>query len=202
MIIVDPAEIAEVKARRVGAGEWSREEMWDGVPYMPPMPNNEHQLLTLRLASAFAEIVGWDRGDQALPAVNVSDRADGWPQNHRGPDGVVYLAGNPAIDHGTHWQGGPDFLVEIMSPGEEPTAKFGFYAAVNTREVLIVDRYPWAVELFRLRDGALVSAGRSDLSNPAEVTSGVLPLAFRLVPGEPRPRVGVRHTGTGQTWPA
>lgn len=61
--------------------------------------------------------------------------------------------------------GGPDLAVEIISEGEDPHAKFAFYAAVNTREVLVVERDPWAAELFTLLDGQLVSAGRSDVGN-------------------------------------
>jgi Uma2 family endonuclease len=139
---------------------------------------------------------------RAYMGVNISDCGDNWLDNFRCPDICVFMPGTVAVNHGTHWHGGPDFLIEIMSPGEDPYAKFGFYAAVNTREVLIVDRYPWAVELFQLQGGQLVTAGRSDLANPAEVASGVLPLAFRLQPGADRPTIQIRHTGTGRTWTA
>ena len=88
-----------------------------------------------------------------------------------------------------------------MSPGEDPHAKLDFYAAVGTREVLIVDRYPWALELFQLRNGRLESAGRSDVANPTSLASGVLPLSFRLVPDPKRPRIELTH-GDGRTWKA
>ena len=93
-------------------------------------------------------------------------------------------------------------MVEIISDGERPDAKFGFYAAVNTREVLIVNRDPWYVELFQLHGGRLTSAGRSDAANPAAVASSVLPLTFRLGEGPRRLVVEVTHTTTGQNWNA
>jgi Uma2 family endonuclease len=178
------------------------DEVWEGVLIVPPLPNNEHQEVQLALAMPFYHVVVTGNLGHAYPGVNVSDRATGWKSNYRGPDVVVYLHSNPAVNHGTHWQGGPDFLVEIRSPGERPHDKFTFYESVNTREVLIVDRDPWAVELFRLTGGKLVSVGRSDLANPAVLASAVVPLTFRLVPGQPRPRVEVVHPPTGRRWEA
>lgn len=43
----------------------------------------------------------------------------------------MYLAGSKAKDSGTHWVGGPDILVEITSPGEDPRQKLDFYAKVK-----------------------------------------------------------------------
>lgn len=123
-------------------------------------------------------------------------------QNYRIPDAVVYLASNPALDRNSHWVGGPDLAVEIVSPGEDPHEKLDFYAGINTRELLIVDRNPWSLELYQLASGQLQLAGRSDLSDPAVLASGVLPLTFQLQPATPRPRIVVAHIPTGQTWTA
>ncbi len=188
--------------RRRAAREAHREnrwdECWDGVLVMAPLPNDEHQELQLAFCIPLFEAVAG--AGRVRPGVNVSDRAAGWPHNYRGPDAVVYLDTNPAVNHGTHWEGGPDFLVEIISHREDPQAKFDFYAAVGTREVLILERDPWAVELYQLRGGRLVLAGRSDLASPAVVASGVLPLTFQLQPGTPRPTVAVAHTADGRRW--
>ncbi len=175
-------------------------ETWDGVDTLPPMPNTQHQLLVNRLASAFSSVIDWDAGEVCYPGANLSDRVAGWAQNYRCPDVLVYLASNPAVDHGTHWVGGPDLLVEIISEGEDPHAKFDFYAAVRTREALIVERDPWALELFTLQGTALVSAGRSELGNDVTLTSAALGLTFKLVAGTARPRIEVTHTATGNAW--
>jgi hypothetical protein len=85
-----------------------------------------------------------------------------------------------------------------VSPGEDPRQKNEFYAKVGTREVLIVDRDPWSVELYQLRSGKLVLAGTSNAANPVVLTSGVLPLTFEVRPGTPRPTILITHTATGR----
>ncbi|MFO0849460.1 MAG: Uma2 family endonuclease [Gemmataceae bacterium] len=202
VLILDPLKASEFAARRAAEGNDHWDEVWNGRLVVPPLPNNEHQQIQFLLGAPFLEAVIGPGLGQVFAGVNISDRATGWDQNYRGPDLVVYLATNPAVNHGTHWQGGPDFLVEIISPGEKPRAKFGFYESVSTREVLIVHRDPWYLELFGLVGGKLVSAGRSDLANPQLLTSGVVPLTFRLSPGTDRPRIEVTHPPTGRTWSA
>lgn len=202
VLILDPYLARDFVAARHASGGDQFDEVWDGRIVVPPMPNNEHFRLVTKLVEPFSAVIDWDRGDQALPGGNVSDRDDGWQHNYRNPDILVALAGGAAIDRGTYWRGGPDLVVEIISPGENPHDKFGFYAQVSTREVLIVDRDPWALELYQLCGGKLVLAGRSDLSNSAVLTSSVLPLTFRLVAGQSRPRIEVVHPPTGRRWEA
>jgi Uma2 family endonuclease len=196
MLVLDPAIQREFHDR------YERfTETWDGVDVVPPLPNDEHQEVQFNFAFPLADAVVEPKLGVVRMGVNVTDRKTGWSKNFRGPDLVVYLVTNPAVNHGTHWEGGPDFLVEIISDGEDPHAKFDFYAKVNTREVLIVERDPWAVELFQLAGGKLVSAGRSDLANGLVLASGVLSLTFRLIAGTPRPQVEVTNTATGRQWP-
>jgi len=206
VLITDPVYEERIRAELENSAEKRRDEVWDGVLVVPPLANNEHQRIVMGLAYAFASVVDLAT-DAVLPGCNVSDREADWRFNYRDPDIAVYLAGNPARDCGTHWCGGPDLLVEVVSPGEDPRQKLDFYAKVSTREVLIMDRVPWALELYRLQAGKMVLVGRSDgadlgEANPGELGSVVLPLTFRLQTGTPRPVVVVRHTATGQTWTA
>ncbi len=201
VLITDPVYEEKIRAELENAAEKRRDEVWDGVLVVPPLANNEHQRIVMDLAYAFASVV--NRGtDVVLPGCNVSDRETDWRFNYRDPDIAVYLSGNPARDCGTHWCGGPDLLVEVVSPGEDPRQKLDFYAKVNTREVLVVDRDPWALELYQLQAGKMVLVGRSDAADPAELGSAVLPLTFGLQSGTARPVVVVTHTATGQTWTA
>jgi Uma2 family endonuclease len=112
----------------------------------------------------------------------------------------VYLPGNPAEDRDTHWFGGPDFAVEVVSAYDHSREKLPFYATVGVRELLLVYRKPWRLELYRLGDGALGLAGTSDLSSPALLTSTVLPLSFRLTAGSPRPRIEATRPQDQRTW--
>ncbi len=170
---------------------------------MSPLANNEHQQIIGRLTSCFEVVIADSGLGITQPGANVSDLAEGWAKNYRCPDVVVYLNANTAIDHDTHWQGGPDFAVEIVSRYDRSREKFDFYAKVNTRELLIVDRYPWSLELYRLNeDGLFDLVGRSTVEEPDVLASQVLPLTFRLESGERRPRISMIHTDGVQSWSA
>ena len=132
----------------------------------------------------------------ASASATLTDRTPNWKSNYCNPDAVVFLNGNSAVNHDTHWVGGPDLAVEVISPCETPLAKFAFYAAVGTRELLLVHRKPWKLELYALSDGKLRLAGAS----PGVVTSTALGLTFQLVEGTPRPRIAVTHPATGGAW--
>ncbi len=178
----------------------SRTECWDGVEVMASPANNEHQRLVMRLAEICSSLLDWDRGEASLPGANLSDRVEDWESNYRCPDVLVYLKGNPAVEHVTHWVGGPDFLVEILSNGENPTAKFDFYSSVQALEILIVERFPWALELFQLRDGQYVSTGRTRVGSSVALTVQALGLTFQLKPGSKRPLIEVQHLASGKKW--
>ena len=71
---------------------------------------------------------------------------------------------------------------------------------VGVRELLLVDRDPWVLELYRLDDGRLKITGRSTLERPDVLPSNVLPVAFRLIPGDERPGIKVMHVDGVQKW--
>lgn len=196
-ILLDQGTIRELYDQRAAAASWPLDEVWDGVLVLLPHIDNDHQRIKVALCAAVSEVV---EGTIRYGA-NVSDRSD-WMTNFRCPDVVAYLPGNPAVSHDTHWVGGPDFLVEVLCPGERRDDKLGFYASVNTREVLIVNRKPWSLELYRLRGKKLVLADCSVLPKSAVLKSQVLPLTFQLRRGKKRPRIEVVHPSTGTRWEA
>jgi Uma2 family endonuclease len=202
VLILDPYLARDFVAAREASGSDRFDEVWEGRVVVPPMPNDEHQEIQFNLLMPLGTVVAEPNEGKVRAGVNVTDRHPNWTENYRGPDVVVYLNSNPAINHGSHCQGGPDFLVEIISPGEKPYDKFDFYEKVNTREVMIITRDPWAVELHELRGGKLVLVGRPDLFNSTVLTSSVLPLTYRLVTGQSRPRIEVVHPPTGRRWEA
>lgn len=202
VLVTDPEWAAQIAAQREpsDADKWN--EVWDGVLVMPTLPNDEHQELQCLIMLPLTLLYEVPKLGKVRAGVNVTDRHPDWMHNFRGPDVVLYLPENPAENRGTHWVGGPDFLVEIISPGDLAWDKLEFYAEVGTREVLIVDRDPWQLELYQLRNGVLEPSGKSDLENPAILPSAVLPITFQLQPGATRPVIQMVHTGTGQTWTA
>lgn len=202
VMILDPFLEERIRADRLKQETSRYDEVWEGVLVAAPVPNNDHRWIVMNISYAFMSVVNPLIGDRVLPGTNVSDRDADWKSNYREPDIVVYLAGNPAKNSITHWVGGPDLAVEIVSPGEDPHAKLEFYAKVNTREVLIVDRDPWSLELLQLQGGKLVLAGKSQVEKPDLLMSGVLPLMFELLAGTPRPMIVMTQTKTKQTWTA
>jgi Uma2 family endonuclease len=177
-------------------------EVWNGVTVMSPLPNDEHQDLQVGFVVALAAIIRATGTGYVRAGVNVAQTHEKWDKNYRAPDVVVYLNTTTAINHDTHWEGGPDFLVEIISPGEDPLAKHEFYAAVKTHEVLNVLRNPWGLELFRLEDGKLQLVGRSEVGNDTVLSAESVGLTFRLVAGAPRPIIRITHPATAQQWNA
>src|SRR5207248_1068970 len=151
--------------------------------------NPHHQAIVSWLIFILQTLIGTTGMGQVVPGVNVSDRDADWTHNYRCPDLAVFLRGGSAKRRASHWQGGPDFAVEIASPYDRVREKLPFYETVGVRELLVIDRDPWALELYRLEGGTLRLAGRSTLEQPTDLASTVVPLSLRLTPGEPRPRI-------------
>jgi Uma2 family endonuclease len=200
LTVTDPAQVRRIKADREATGLDRRDEMWEGIYVMSPLANFEHQAFIGELVIILASVRELVGGGSILPGVNISDRVEGWHKNYRIPDVAVYLNGNPARNCGTHLCGGPDFAVEILSEGDLARRKLDFYAKVNTREILFLDRDPWALELYRLAEGKLGLVGISTPDVPGLLASQVLPLTFRLVPGEGRPTIEVARRDGGPSW--
>jgi Uma2 family endonuclease len=203
--ITDPDVERELKAERQASGGDRFDEVWEGVYFMPPLANNEHQFFQIQLALAFQSALGSLTRGTVYPGVNVSDREKGWKRNYRCPDVAVFMAGCKAKNCGTHWLGGPDFAVEIVSPKDRSREKLPFYASVGVRELLLIDRQPWSLELFRLRGKELVSRGRSTPQQPNILESSVLPVSMRFLPAERNASNGrgrPRSNGKKQTRPA
>jgi Uma2 family endonuclease len=199
-LIIDPVLEQRVREARKLSGGDRYDEVWEGVYIMAPLANNEHQELALDIASALRQATR-PLGARVAQGANVSDDSDDWEHSYRCPDVVVFLAGTAAQDRKTHWYGGPDLAVEIVSKGDRSREKFEFYAGVNTREVLIVDRFPWKLELFRLRDGTFQPVGTS--TDPSvRLASEVAPVTFHLAPAAQRPEVIITHRQTDQVWTA
>jgi Uma2 family endonuclease len=200
LVVTDPDLTERLIAERQASGGDRFDEVWEGTYVMAPIADNEHQNLAGRLTHAFLAILGPDTKAQVLPGTNVSDREDQWEHNYRCPDVAVFLPGTTARDLGTHWLGGPDLAVEIRSPGDRSLGKLSFYASIGVRELVVIDRQPWSVELYRLIKAELNLVARLEPGDGSTVTSEVLSAMFRLIPASPRPTIEVAHRETGQRW--
>jgi Uma2 family endonuclease len=199
VLVIDQGVENRLRAEREETGADRFDEVWEGTYIMAPLPNNEHQNLQLEIAMALRQATA-AIGAQVFPGVNISDSIEAWERNYRCPDAVVFLPSTSAKDCGTHWFGGPDLAVEIVSPNDRTRKKLPFYSSIGTRELFILDRDPWSLQMHRLRAGKLKRIATSTPNNPAILASAVLPLTFQLVPNPARPRLIITHRDTGQTW--
>lgn len=199
-LITDPGLEERIRAQRAEWGGDRYDEVWEGTYMMTPLPNLEHGEIQMALGIVFRAALGFSHPAKIYPGVNVSDRADDWTKNYRCPDVAVVFPGSIAQQREAYFLGGPDFVVEITSPYDRSRDKTAFYGQVGVRELLLVDRNPWALELYQLHDGRLELAGRSRLEQPDVLQSAVLPLMFRLIPGEARPRIEACHADGVQKW--
>jgi Uma2 family endonuclease len=170
------------------------DEVWDGVYVMPSMPTLEHQELVHSLGVISDTVVRRPGLGKVYPGANVSDRAASWKKNYRVLDLVIVLKDGRAVCRSTHVQGGPDFLVEIESPGDDTEEKVPFYGKIGVRELLIIHRDERTLRLLRLHGEELVLVKPTSLAGKDWLVSEVLPLAFRRMVRQGTPRTQVRRT--------
>jgi len=199
-LITDPELERQIRERRSQRGVDWHDEVWEGTYVMNPLANLEHSEIQAGLVVAIRAALGLSHPAKVYPGVNVSDRAEGWTENYRCPDVAVIFPENPGRNCDSYFLGGPDFLVEVMSPHDQSREKIAFYSDVRVRELLLINRNPWALELYRLQGAQLELTGQSRLEQPDALASSVLPVTFRLVAGEDRPRIEVRHVDGIQEW--
>ena len=111
----------------------------EGVLHMPPAPTPDHQDLEGSLEVYLR--IHWAREIRAKVYHNVNvAAAGGWPNDYRIPDLVLLLPGCAAVRKDAYFEGPPDVVVEIHSPGDESFDKLPFYAALGVAEVWIIER--------------------------------------------------------------
>jgi Uma2 family endonuclease len=198
-LVLDPSLEEELKRERALTGADRYDEVWDGVYVMAPLANNEHQFLAFQLAMAIAAGLRIPDDGLVFAGCNVSDQKVNWTRNYRCPDVAAILKGNPAQDRHTHWFGGPDFAIEIISPQDRTRDKFDFYFKVGVRELLIVDRRPWKLELYRNDGESLAPVDNCPHTRPKPLDSQVIPFRFTLAAGKPRPTLVVIRRTDGHT---
>ena len=200
MLINSPELEDQIIADRRERGIDKFDEVWDGVYVMAPIANNEHQNIVGKLSRFLGNLIEDSGLGIVQPGANVSDQEVDWTKNCRVPDILVFLNGNTAEDRDTHWFGGPDFAVEIVSPKDRSREKLDFYASVGVRELLLIDRNPWQLELFRLTNGRLESASIATETNLHVIESHIVPITLRLTPGKKRPAIIATSGDDSRSW--
>jgi Uma2 family endonuclease len=200
LLVTDPLFEESLRAEREASGADRYDEVWDGVYVVSPNPNIDHQEIVANLTGVFLQLLGWNRREKVFAGVNVSDRTDDWKQNYRVPDVAVFLENTRASNRDTYWLGGPDFLIEVESAHDKSREKLPFYASVGVREVLIVERQPWALSLYRLDGSEMALVARVTPDDALATESTVLPVKFRLIDAQPRPWIEVSRLDGSEQW--
>jgi Uma2 family endonuclease len=201
-LVIDPDLESRLKAERQLTGADRYDEVWEGIYMMSPLADFEHQQIQSNLVVVIRTAIGFGNKSDVLAGVNVSDRDGEWMQNYRCPDVAVYFPETTAVIREAHTVGGPDFAVEIISRHDRSRQKLDFYASVGVGELLLIDRHPWSLELYRLdaTTRSLLLAGRCTADHPHDLPSRLLPLTFTLTPASPRPTILVTHHDSPARW--
>jgi Uma2 family endonuclease len=199
-LIVDPRVSERLIEERRAHGADHFDEVWEGVYVMAPAPNDEHQELSTRLARPLLEMIEDPGLGVVRIGINLASDPDNWEDDYRVPDVTVFLKNSPAVCHGTFWSGPPDFVVEIISPWDKTREKLDFYSKIGAREVLLVDRDPWHLELYRLQGTGLALVANVSPGEAKPIESQVLPMRLRLILGEPRPTIEIFALDLNRSW--
>ncbi len=199
-LIVDPHVSERLIEERRARGHDQFDEVWEGIYIMAPAPNDEHQEISTRLARPFLVVVEDPGLGKVRLGINLASDPDDWEHDYRVPDVSVFLKESPAVCHGAFWSGPPDFLVEIVSPWDKTREKLAFYSKVGARELLLVDRDPWQLELYRRQGQGLTLLTTITPDEATAIESAVLPLRFRLLPGNVRPMIEITAVDLHRSW--
>ena len=200
VLVMNRDVAAKLLAERKAAAASRWDEVWDGVTFIMPEADIEHDDLSVFFIFVFRTVFASAADHRVHGRVNHQRPGDRLDENFRVPDMSLFLPGNPAQDCRTHYRGGPDFALEIVSPDDRSRDKLGFYASVGTRAVLILDRDPWQFELHQFRRGRMRLRATAAVGDGQSLSSSLVPMTFELVRGRPRPNVKITHTETGQEW--
>ncbi|MGF1478728.1 MAG: Uma2 family endonuclease [Cyanophyceae cyanobacterium] len=156
--------------------DWIRYEIIDGELFVTRAPHHKHQHVTGRL---FAVLDSWSidtgLGEPSIaPGVIFSDSDNVIPD----ATWVSYERLAQIQDEAGHFQGAPELVVEVLSPGKaneerDRLAKLKLYSVQGVREYWIVDRIAQRVEIYRRQNAQLTLV--ATLLSDDQITSPLLP---------------------------
>ncbi|AFZ33405.1 protein of unknown function DUF820 (plasmid) [Gloeocapsa sp. PCC 7428] len=138
--------------------EWIRYEIIDGELFVTRSPHHKHQHV---VGCIFAALNSWSLesglGEPSImPGLIFSD------SDNVAPD-VVWVSYKRLAqiqDEAGHFQGAPELVVEVLSPGKanedrDRSAKLKLYSVQGVQEYWIVDRIALKVEVYRRNQAQL-----------------------------------------------
>ena len=158
-----PTVIEDWLVLRQRLGQDRYDEVWEGSYHVVPGPAMDHAAVDAGLMAVLARRAR-GAGLLATTAFNLGSAKD-----YRVPDGGLHRKPSSAVYVDT-----AAAVVEILSPGDETFAKFGFYAARGVDEIVVADPAAHVVRIWRRTEGGGASAyeetGRSELLDVTAAT--------------------------------
>ena len=159
-----PAELEALIARRKTLGLDLYDEVWEGEYHMAPEAHLHHACLDDEVAAVLRPPA------KRAGLIGTGPFNLGEPADFRVPDRGLHRSVPDSA-----WASTAAMVVEILSPDDESYEKFGFYAAHEVDELLVVDGRRRTVELFALRGGGYERTDASTLLGVAaeQLASGI-----------------------------
>src|SRR5262249_36811791 len=117
-----------------------------------PMPNRDHQDLEGSLEMYLRVHWGKPNEGKVYHQINLAP-IGGWPNNFRIPDLLLLKPERFAIDRNEYFEGAPDVVIEIRSPGDETYEKLDFYRELGVPEAWVIPRETKEPEVHVLKRG-------------------------------------------------
>lgn len=131
---------------------------------MSPAPCTTHQRTVFRIATLLDQLT--DDGDVLIAPTDVVIE----PGKTIQPDVFWIAADGACVDRDTYFEGVPDLIVEVLSPGSlkhDRVTKFALYERCGVAEYWIVDPDARFIEAYHLRDDKYVRvSGATDFTSP------------------------------------
>ena len=164
--------VTEVATLFPRQGEWTEKdyfclpetnrkvELADGELIVAPAPNNQHQAISIALSLALGNHVK----QHGLGAVRYAPHdVRLYPGTIRQPDIFFVRAENRYRFTGQVFEGGPDWIAEILSPGDrevDEVTKLAEYTRAGVAEHWIVDPEDATVRIYELTGAEYTLAAR------------------------------------------
>lgn len=115
-------------------------EVFEGIPYNMASPSQEHQTISMELSTTINNYMKKHQVSCRVFCAPFDVKLSDSPLTIVQPDLVVIC--NPDILDGKRCNGAPDFIIEIVSPGnpaDDYIRKLYYYKNAGVREYWIVD---------------------------------------------------------------
>ena len=130
--------------------EGQRAELIDGQLYNMAPPGTAHQKISWKLHQTIANYISSQNGNCDIYAAPFAVFLNADDKNYVDPDLSVICDRSKINDRGC--LGAPDWIIEIVSPGNKPMdyfTKLFKYRNANVREYWIVDPAPQQIMVYR-----------------------------------------------------